>query len=67
MGFPGSSVVKNLPANVGDAGNVDSVPGLGRSFGAGNGNLVQYSCLEYSMDRRASKAIVHGIAKAQHD
>ena len=46
---------------------MDSVPGLGRSFGAGNGNLVQYSCMEYSMDRGASKAIVHGIAKAQHD
>jgi len=46
MGFPGGSVVKNLPA--GDAG---SVPGLGRSSGEGNGNPLQYSFLENSMDR----------------
>ena len=40
MGFPGGSVVKNPPANAGDAGDVGSVPGLGRSLGVGNGNLV---------------------------
>ena len=47
-GFPGGSVVKYLPANAGDAG---SVPGLGRSPGEGNGNPLQYSCLENFMDR----------------
>ena len=45
-GFPGGSVVKNLPANAGDAGDMGSVPGLGRSPGGGNGNLLQYSCLK---------------------
>ena len=48
--FPGDSEVKNLPA---DAGDVDSVPGLGRSPGGGNGNPFQYSCLENPMDREA--------------
>ena len=42
-GFPGGSVVKNLPV---DAGNIGSVPGLGRSPGGGNGNPLQYFCLE---------------------
>ena len=46
--FPSGSVVKNLPANVGDK---DSIPGSERSPGVGNGNLLQYSCLENSMDR----------------
>ena len=41
--FPGGSVLKNLPANAGDAG---SIPGMGRSPGEGNGNPLQYSCLE---------------------
>ena len=50
-GFPGGLVVKNLPANAGDAGDVDSTLGSGRSPGEGNGNPCQYSCLEYSMDR----------------
>ena len=49
MGFPGGSVVKNPPANVGDVG---SIPGLGRSPGGGNSNPLQYSCLENPMDRR---------------
>ena len=47
MGFPGVIVLKNLPANDGDTG---SIPGLGRSPGVGNGNPLQYSCLENSMD-----------------
>ena len=50
-GFPGGSVVKNLPANSGDARDVDSIPGLGRSPGVGNGNPLQYSCLENSTGR----------------
>ena len=49
-GFPGGSVVKNLPANVGDA---CSIPALGRSPGGGHGNPFQYPCLENPMDRRA--------------
>ena len=59
--FPGGSLIKNLPANAGDA---DSVPGLGRSPGVGNDNLLRYSCLENSMDR-AWWAIVHRAAKSQ--
>ena len=43
-------VVKNLPANTGGAGDVGSIPGSGRSLGEGNGNPLQYSCLEDSMD-----------------
>ena len=53
MGFPGGSVVKNPPANVGDMG---LIPGLGRSPGGGNGNPHQYSCLENPMDRGAWQA-----------
>ena len=58
--FPGGSVVKNLPANAGD---LSSIPGLGRSLGEGHGNSLQYSCLENSMDRGAWQATVHGIAQ----
>ena len=47
-GFPGGSVVKNSPANAGD---VNLIPESGRSPGGGNGNPLQYSCLENSMDR----------------
>ena len=43
-GFPGGSVVKNLPLNAGDAGDIGLIPGLGRSPGGGNGNLLPYSC-----------------------
>ena len=61
-GFPGDSLVKNLPANAGDMG---SIPGSGRSPGEGNGNPLQYSCLENSMDRGAWWATVHGVTKSQ--
>ena len=57
-------VVKNPPANAGDARDVGSIPGLGRSSGEGNGNPLQYSCLEKSMDRGAWWATVHGVAKS---
>ena len=50
MGFLGDSVVKNLPANAGDAG---SIPGLGRSPGEGIGNPLQYPCLGNPMDGEA--------------
>ena len=60
MGFPGGSVVKNLPANAGDTG---LIPGSGRSPGEGNGNLLQYSCLGNPMDRGAWWATFHGVTK----
>ena len=62
MGFLGGAVVKNLPANT---GNIDSIPDLGRSPGVGNGNPIQYSCLENSVDRRSWQTIVCGVAKRQ--
>ena len=62
MGFSGNSVVKNPPAKAGDTGDVGSISGSERSPGAENGNPLQYSCLENSMDRGACQAIVHGIA-----
>ena len=62
MGFPGGSVVKNLPAHAGDMG---LIPGLGRYPGEGNGNPLQYSCLENPMDRGARHAAVCGVAKSQ--
>ena len=63
MGFPGGSVVKNPPANTGDARDVDSIPGLGRSPGEGNGNPLQNSCLGNPMDKGAWWATVHGVTK----
>ena len=62
MGFPGGSASKESASNAGDVG---SSPGLGRSPGDGNGNPLQYSCLENSMDRRAWQASVHGVTKSQ--
>ena len=56
-------MVKNLPTNAGDEREGGSIPGLGRSPGVGNGNLLQYSCLENSQDRGAGQATVHGAAK----
>ena len=58
------SVVKNPPGNAGDAGDVGSVPGLGRFPGGGYGNPLQYSCLENSMDRGVLWATVHGVAES---
>ena len=57
--FPGGTVVKNLLASAGDVG---SIPGLGRFPGGGKGNPLQYSCLENPMDRGAWWATVHGVA-----
>ena len=57
-------MVKNLPANAGDTRDVGFIPGLGRSPGEGNGNLLQYSCLENSTDREAWQAMVHGVAES---
>ena len=63
-GFPGGLVVKNPPANAGYAGDVGSIPGSGRSPGEGNGNPLQYSWLEKSMDRGGWQATVHGVTKS---
>ena len=60
MSFPDDSVVKNPPANAGDKG---SISGLGRSPREGNGNPLQYSCLENSKVRGAWQATVHGVTK----
>jgi len=57
-------VVKNLPAN---AGNTGLIPGLGRSPGEGNGNLLQYACLGNPMDRGARWAAVHGVGRKESD
>ena len=64
MGFPCSSVGKESACNVGDLG---SLPGSGRSPGEGNGNPLQYSCLENPMNRGAWRATVHGVARIGHD
>ena len=60
-GFPGGSEVKASASNEGDMG---SNAGLGRSPGEGNGNPLQYSCLENPMDRGAWQATVHGVAES---
>ena len=56
-------VVKNPPANAGDIGDANSIPGLGRFPGGGNGNPLQYSCLENPMDRGAWWPIAHKITE----
>ena len=58
--FPGGTVVKNLLANAGDTG---SIPESGRSPGEGNGDPLQYSCLENPRDREAWQATIHGVVK----
>ena len=60
-----SQVVKNTPANEGDARDAGSNPGLGRCPGKGNGNPLQCSCLGTSMDRGSRWATVQGFAKSQ--
>ena len=58
-------VVKNLPTNAGDVRDMGSIPGLGRAPGEGNGDPLQYSCLENSKDRGAWQATVHRAAKSR--
>ena len=60
-------VVKNLPANAGDIRDTGSIPGSGRSPGEGNGNSLQYSCLENPMERGAWQATAHGVRRVRHD
>ena len=62
LGFPGGSDGKESSCNMGDLG---SIPGSGRSPGGGNGNPLQYSCLENSVDRGALQAPVCGVANSQ--
>ena len=62
MGFLSGSVIKNLPANAGDAG---SISGSGRCPGGGNGNPFQYFCLENSMGNGVWRTIVHRVEKSQ--
>ena len=64
MDFPGGLDSKESAC---DSGDVGSIPGSGRSPGEGNGNSLQYSCLENSMNRGAWQAIVNGNARVAHD
>ena len=57
-------MVKNLLSNAGDIRDMGSFPGSGRSHGGGNGNLLQYFCVENPMDRGAWWATVHRVAKS---
>ena len=61
-GFPDGSLAKNLSANIGD---VDLIPGLGRSLEEANGNPFQHSCLENPMGGGAWSAAVHGVVESQ--
>ena len=63
----GSSPVKNPPANAGDARGSDSIPGLGKSPGGGNGNPLQYSCLKNPMDRGTWWPTVHEVTRVRRD
>ena len=65
MDLPGVSVVKNLSADAGDAGDMSSISGSGKSPEKGNGNPFQYSCLENPIDRVAWRAIVYRVTKSQ--
>ena len=58
-------MVKNPPDNAGDSRDVGLIPGLGRSPGVGNGNPLQYSCLENPTDRGAWQAEVQGVPESQ--
>ena len=60
-------MVKNLPTKALNERDEGSVSGLGRSPGEGNGNSLQYSCLENSMDRGTLQATVHGVIRVRHD
>ena len=65
MRFSGGAVLKNSLANAGDARNTGLIPELERSPGGGNGNSLQYSCLENFMDRGTWRATVHGVTNSQ--
>ena len=62
---PGDAVVKNVLTNLRGIRDTGLIPGLGRFSGGGNGNLLEYSCLENSMDRGVWQATVHRVTKSQ--
>ena len=64
-GFPGGSVVKNLPANAEDVRDLGSILGSGKSPGEGNGNPLRYLCLGNPMERGTWQATVHGVTKSR--
>ena len=64
MGFPGGALVKNPPGNAGDTRDSGLIPGSGKSSRVENGNPLQYSCLENSVDSEPWWAIVQGVAKS---
>ena len=63
-GFSGGSVVKTLPANAADTGDLGLIPVLGRSLGEGSDNPLQYACLGNPMDRGAWRATVCGVTES---
>ena len=65
LGFPGDAGVKTLPANAGDTRDKVFIPGLGRFPEIENGNPLQYSCLENSLDRGTWWAVMHDVTKIQ--
>ena len=65
MTFPCYSVSKESACNAGNTEETGSIPGSGRSLGEGNGNPLQYSCLENPMERGAWRVTGHGVAKSQ--
>ena len=67
MGFPSGSLGKEPACNAGDAGDMGSIPGLGRPHGGGHGNPFQYSCLEDPMGRGAWQATFHRLQRVGHD
>ena len=64
-GFPGGTVVKNLPANAGDARDTGLIAGSGRSPGGGHDNLLQYYCLGNPVDREVWQAMANRVAKSR--
>ena len=58
-------MIKNLPSNAGEIRDMGLILGLGRSLGEGNGNVLQYSCLDYLMGKGTWWATAHGVAKSQ--
>ena len=66
-GFPSGSVIKNPPAKIGDAKDSDLIHGSKKSPGGGNGNPLNYSCLENPRDREAWWTMVHGSQRVRHD
>ena len=67
MGFPSGSMIKNPPANAGEARNAGLIPESGRSPGEGNGNPLQYCCLENPVDREAWQATFHEVNKVRRN